>query len=73
MEKEYILDQDVMGTHLSNVRDAIDKAITHNEKNVGNDAASITLQAFFIRNNLDTIKEQVAMAELYIAHQEEEV
>ena len=75
MDKEIIVDNNVMGIHLTNVRDAVNKAISHNNKTIVGggtcDAYATTLQAHFVRENLKEIKEQVLMAELYIAKQSE--
>ena len=71
MEKEMVIDNSVMGTHLGNVLEAVNNAISHNNKDVGNDAYALTLQAFFVKGSLKKIKEQTAMAELYIAKQNE--
>ena len=70
MEKEIVIDNSVMAIHLASVLEAANSAISHNNKDAGNDAYAVTLQAFFIRNNLKKIKEQISMAELYIAKQE---
>jgi hypothetical protein len=71
MDKEYIIDSNVMGLHLANMQTHLTRALDYNNT-IAVSKADKRTKAFMVRDSLKRMKEQIAMAELYIAAERED-